>query len=180
MEYFMVPAQKVPSSLQHFRKTEKDVIGGLCRYVQVAARVTPHAEFIRCLLLREAIWWWGCGAGGGFAAHALKATCFILARSVIVCTTHSRAALGIELAPNADFTRRSGRARSSARTPACYLAYSSAKSTYFEANKHKPRGCADTMLLPCSAPRQAGRQAGASPALRVILTLPPLPLQCHP
>ncbi|XP_067089052.1 transcription factor AP-4 [Osmerus mordax] len=29
MEYFMVPAQKVPS-LQHFRKTEKDVIGGLC------------------------------------------------------------------------------------------------------------------------------------------------------
>lgn len=35
MEYFMVPAQKVPS-LQHFRKTEKDVIGGLCRYVQVA------------------------------------------------------------------------------------------------------------------------------------------------
>lgn len=32
MEYFMVPAQKVPS-LQHFRKTEKEVIGGLCRYV---------------------------------------------------------------------------------------------------------------------------------------------------
>ncbi|CAL1588324.1 unnamed protein product [Knipowitschia caucasica] len=29
MEYFMVPAQKVPS-LQHFRKTEKEVIGGLC------------------------------------------------------------------------------------------------------------------------------------------------------
>ncbi|TRY97266.1 hypothetical protein DNTS_020568 [Danionella cerebrum] len=29
MEYFMVPAQKVPS-LQHFRKSEKEVIGGLC------------------------------------------------------------------------------------------------------------------------------------------------------
>ena len=34
MEYFMVPAQKVPS-LQHFRKTEKEVIGGLCRCVYV-------------------------------------------------------------------------------------------------------------------------------------------------
>lgn len=33
MEYFMVPAQKVPSSLQHFRKSEKEVIGGLCRWV---------------------------------------------------------------------------------------------------------------------------------------------------
>lgn len=32
MEYFMVPTQKVPS-LQHFRKTEKEVIGGLCRCV---------------------------------------------------------------------------------------------------------------------------------------------------
>uniref|UniRef100_A0A8B9KHG6 Uncharacterized protein n=1 Tax=Astyanax mexicanus TaxID=7994 RepID=A0A8B9KHG6_ASTMX len=32
MEYFMVPAQKVPS-LQHFRKTEKEVIGGLCSEV---------------------------------------------------------------------------------------------------------------------------------------------------
>uniref|UniRef100_A0A8C7EXA9 Transcription factor AP-4 n=1 Tax=Neovison vison TaxID=452646 RepID=A0A8C7EXA9_NEOVI len=31
MEYFMVPTQKVPS-LQHFRKTEKEVIGGLCRF----------------------------------------------------------------------------------------------------------------------------------------------------
>jgi len=43
MEYFMVPAQKVPS-LQHFRKTEKEVIGGLCRCVymcfsQHAARI---------------------------------------------------------------------------------------------------------------------------------------------
>lgn len=28
----MVPTQKVPS-LQHFRKTEKEVIGGLCRCV---------------------------------------------------------------------------------------------------------------------------------------------------
>ncbi len=35
MEYFMVPAQKVPS-LQHFRKTEKEVIGGLCRYVRAS------------------------------------------------------------------------------------------------------------------------------------------------
>lgn len=32
MEYFMVPGQKV--SLQHFRKTEKEVIGGLCRCVR--------------------------------------------------------------------------------------------------------------------------------------------------
>ncbi|XP_043944846.1 transcription factor AP-4 [Protopterus annectens] len=35
MEYFMVPTQKVPS-LQHFRKTEKEVIGGLCRFVPCA------------------------------------------------------------------------------------------------------------------------------------------------
>ena len=31
MEYFVVPAQKMPS-LQHFRKSEKEVIGGLCRW----------------------------------------------------------------------------------------------------------------------------------------------------
>lgn len=41
MEYFMVPAQKVPS-LQHFRKTEKEVIGGLCRCVYF----TQHAVCI--------------------------------------------------------------------------------------------------------------------------------------
>lgn len=41
MEYFMVPTQKVPS-LQHFRKTEKEVIGGLCRCV-CHARFTRHA-----------------------------------------------------------------------------------------------------------------------------------------
>ncbi|XP_068606302.1 transcription factor AP-4 [Brachionichthys hirsutus] len=34
MEYFMVPAQKVPS-LQHFRKTEKEVIGGLCSLANI-------------------------------------------------------------------------------------------------------------------------------------------------
>ena len=43
MEYFMVPAQKVPS-LQHFRKTEKEVIGGLCRCVYVLI----HYCFISC------------------------------------------------------------------------------------------------------------------------------------
>ncbi|XP_075880359.1 transcription factor AP-4 isoform X1 [Nelusetta ayraudi] len=39
MEYFMVPAQKVPS-LQHFRKTEKDVIGGLCSLANIP--LTPE------------------------------------------------------------------------------------------------------------------------------------------
>ncbi|KAM9783530.1 transcription factor AP-4 isoform X2 [Syngnathus typhle] len=34
MEYFMVPAQKVPS-MQHFRKTEKEVIGGLCSLANI-------------------------------------------------------------------------------------------------------------------------------------------------
>lgn len=32
MEYFMMPTEKI-SSLQQFKKTEKDVIGGLCRFV---------------------------------------------------------------------------------------------------------------------------------------------------
>lgn len=32
MEYFVVPTQKV-SSFQEFRKSEKEVIGGLCRCV---------------------------------------------------------------------------------------------------------------------------------------------------
>ncbi|KAF3700174.1 Transcription factor AP-4 Activating enhancer-binding protein 4 [Channa argus] len=41
MEYFMVPAQKVPS-LQHFRKTEKEVIGGLCsENVQLLSKSSP-------------------------------------------------------------------------------------------------------------------------------------------
>lgn len=39
MEYFMLPAQKVPS-LQHFRKTEKDVIGGLCSLANIP--LTPE------------------------------------------------------------------------------------------------------------------------------------------
>ncbi|KAJ8398763.1 hypothetical protein AAFF_G00419600 [Aldrovandia affinis] len=39
MEYFMVPAQKVPS-LQHFRKTEKEVIGGLCSLANIP--LTPE------------------------------------------------------------------------------------------------------------------------------------------
>uniref|UniRef100_A0A8C6WNT3 Transcription factor AP-4 (activating enhancer binding protein 4) n=1 Tax=Neogobius melanostomus TaxID=47308 RepID=A0A8C6WNT3_9GOBI len=39
MEYFMVPAQKV-SSLQHFRKTEKEVIGGLCSLANIP--LTPE------------------------------------------------------------------------------------------------------------------------------------------
>ncbi|XP_075422476.1 transcription factor AP-4 [Ascaphus truei] len=34
MEYFMMPTQKVPS-LQHFRKTEKEVIGGLCSLANI-------------------------------------------------------------------------------------------------------------------------------------------------
>ncbi|KAG5854171.1 transcription factor AP-4-like [Anguilla anguilla] len=38
MEYFMMPAQKVP--LQHFRKTEKDVIGGLCSLANIP--LTPE------------------------------------------------------------------------------------------------------------------------------------------
>lgn len=39
MEYFVVPAQKVPS-LQHFRKTEKEVIGGLCSLANIP--LTPE------------------------------------------------------------------------------------------------------------------------------------------
>ncbi|XP_023666531.1 transcription factor AP-4 isoform X1 [Paramormyrops kingsleyae] len=39
MEYFMVPAPKVPS-LQHFRKTEKEVIGGLCSLANIP--LTPE------------------------------------------------------------------------------------------------------------------------------------------
>ncbi|KAJ8366941.1 hypothetical protein AAFF_G00336450 [Aldrovandia affinis] len=39
MEYFVVPAQKV-SSLQHFRKTEKEVIGGLCSLANIP--LTPE------------------------------------------------------------------------------------------------------------------------------------------
>ncbi|KAJ8363159.1 hypothetical protein SKAU_G00119900 [Synaphobranchus kaupii] len=38
MEYFMMPAQKV--ALQHFRKTEKDVIGGLCSLANIP--LTPE------------------------------------------------------------------------------------------------------------------------------------------
>ncbi|XP_069502940.1 transcription factor AP-4 isoform X8 [Ambystoma mexicanum] len=41
MEYFMVPAQKV-SSLQHFRKTEKEVIGGLCSLANIP--LTPETQ----------------------------------------------------------------------------------------------------------------------------------------
>ncbi|XP_053133048.1 transcription factor AP-4 isoform X2 [Hemicordylus capensis] len=43
MEYFMVPAQKVPpSSLQHFRKSEKEVIGGLCSLANIP--LTPETQ----------------------------------------------------------------------------------------------------------------------------------------
>ncbi|XP_029432625.1 transcription factor AP-4 isoform X1 [Rhinatrema bivittatum] len=41
MEYFMVSAQKVPS-LQHFRKTEKEVIGGLCSLANIP--LTPETQ----------------------------------------------------------------------------------------------------------------------------------------
>ncbi|XP_072839101.1 transcription factor AP-4 isoform X3 [Pogona vitticeps] len=41
MEYFMVPAQKVPS-LQHFRKSEKEVIGGLCSLANIP--LTPETQ----------------------------------------------------------------------------------------------------------------------------------------
>ncbi|KAF7653339.1 hypothetical protein LDENG_00084170 [Lucifuga dentata] len=34
MEYFMMPAEKIPS-LQHFKKSEKDVIGGLCSLANI-------------------------------------------------------------------------------------------------------------------------------------------------
>ncbi|XP_068607301.1 transcription factor AP-4-like [Brachionichthys hirsutus] len=34
MEYFMMPAEKI-QSLQHFKKTEKDVIGGLCSLANI-------------------------------------------------------------------------------------------------------------------------------------------------
>nr|XP_033819650.1 transcription factor AP-4 isoform X1 [Geotrypetes seraphini] len=41
MEYFMVSAQKVPP-LQHFRKTEKEVIGGLCSLANIP--LTPETQ----------------------------------------------------------------------------------------------------------------------------------------
>ncbi|XP_063170952.1 transcription factor AP-4 [Candoia aspera] len=41
MEYFVVPAQKVPS-LQHFRKSEKEVIGGLCSLANIP--LTPETQ----------------------------------------------------------------------------------------------------------------------------------------
>ncbi|KAM8961247.1 transcription factor AP-4 [Pelodytes ibericus] len=41
MEYFMMPSQKVPS-LQHFRKTEKEVIGGLCSLANIP--LTPETQ----------------------------------------------------------------------------------------------------------------------------------------
>ncbi|XP_013925366.1 PREDICTED: transcription factor AP-4 [Thamnophis sirtalis] len=41
MEYFVVPAQKVPP-LQHFRKTEKEVIGGLCSLANIP--LTPETQ----------------------------------------------------------------------------------------------------------------------------------------
>ncbi|XP_050824337.1 transcription factor AP-4 isoform X1 [Gopherus flavomarginatus] len=41
MEYFMVPAQKVPA-LQHFRKSEKEVIGGLCSLANIP--LTPETQ----------------------------------------------------------------------------------------------------------------------------------------
>uniref|UniRef100_A0AAZ3R622 BHLH domain-containing protein n=1 Tax=Oncorhynchus tshawytscha TaxID=74940 RepID=A0AAZ3R622_ONCTS len=46
MEYFMVPAQKVPS-LQHFRKTEKEVIGGLCSLANIPLTPRRRARRIR-------------------------------------------------------------------------------------------------------------------------------------
>ena len=100
MEYFMVPAQKVPS-LQHFRKTEKEVIGGLCRYVCVCVcvcvctRAAPltHARRVRFLNIvmgsySETCVFWSTRTW----RTALRQTCLI--RSVIVYTTHSRAAAG--------------------------------------------------------------------------------------
>uniref|UniRef100_A0A674GGX9 Transcription factor AP-4 n=1 Tax=Taeniopygia guttata TaxID=59729 RepID=A0A674GGX9_TAEGU len=41
MEYFMVPAPKVPA-LQHFRKSEKEVIGGLCSLANIP--LTPETQ----------------------------------------------------------------------------------------------------------------------------------------
>lgn len=41
MEYFMLPSQKL-SSLQHFRKTEKEVIGGLCSLANIP--LTPETQ----------------------------------------------------------------------------------------------------------------------------------------
>lgn len=71
MEYFMVPAQKVPS-LQHFRKTEKEVIGGLCRYVYT--RFILHAACIIIIIMIIVI-------SHLFGVHALsdgaEATCLI-------------------------------------------------------------------------------------------------------
>ncbi len=45
MEYFMMPTEKIPS-LQQFKKTEKDVIGGLCRCVASYFFADKPAQFI--------------------------------------------------------------------------------------------------------------------------------------
>lgn len=81
MEYFMVPAQKVPS-LQHFRKTEKDVIGGLCRYVQVARASRSTRLFAA----------YYCEKPSVLGRTRTKATCFILL-ALLLCTRPTRGPL---------------------------------------------------------------------------------------
>lgn len=88
MEYFMVPAQKVPS-LQHFRKTEKDVIGGLCRYVQVT-RASRNTLYSLVIIAGSHLFWGAHALNRRRRGNMLHPAC-----SVIVYTTHSRGALGI-------------------------------------------------------------------------------------
>ena len=54
----MMPTEKIPS-LQQFKKSEKDVIGGLCRYVSDGR--SPYLHAAHCM------WLAAIGIGNGLA-----------------------------------------------------------------------------------------------------------------
>lgn len=85
MEYFMVPAQKVPS-LQHFRKTEKDVIGGLCRYVQVT-RASRNTLYSLVIIAGSRLFW------GAHALHRRRRGNMLHPAALLLCTRPTRGAL---------------------------------------------------------------------------------------
>lgn len=85
MEYFMVPAQKVPS-LQHFRKTEKDVIGGLCRYVQVT-RASRNTLYSLVIIAGSHLFW------GSHALHRRRRGNMLHPAALLLCTRPTRGAL---------------------------------------------------------------------------------------
>lgn len=157
MEYFMVPAQKVPS-LQHFRKTEKDVIGGLCRYVQVARAAR------RCLLVTTARshLFFVFFVVGGSSAHAPKGNTLHPAFALLLCTRHARGppweTNTRQIAPPRRSGRAGARARTPARVPVCYLAHSRGnrrillRTNTNHVAARTPRCCPAARRIP-SAPR---------------------------